>query len=264
MRRALLLAALAVLPAGAHAFGPFGHQIVAEIAARHLEPAAKREVERLFGQPAGPALQQAATWPDEIKELPGYGALAPLHYTNVPAGACVIEPARDCQDGRCVYGMLDAYIEKVGNASNDALRAEAVKWLVHLVGDVHTPLHVGLASDKGGNDFQIQFEGQGSNLHRLWDSQMLATRKRNVQQYADALEQSSTEVSTSGTAIDWAGESCRIRAAVYPDPKRRTIGADYVAANLPILDRRLREAGLRLAAILNRTLDKPAVPKPYR
>jgi hypothetical protein len=132
--------------------------------------------------------------------------------------------------------------------------------VVHFVGDVHQPLHAGNRDDKGGNDYQVQFEGKGGNLHRVWDSGLLGTRHLAWKPYADLLaSQGSVALPSPIAPLDdpyaqWAEESCRIVRddGVYPAGHR--IDQAYVDAERPIAERRLREAGRRLADLLNRTL----------
>jgi hypothetical protein len=130
-----------------------------------------------------------------------------------------------------------------------------LKFVVHFVGDVHQPLHGGYRDDKGGNTYQVQFQGQGSNLHRVWDSGMLATRTPDWQAYARELDARGpvTLPAVQGAPYAaWAEESCRLSRDIYPDG--HTADADYVRAHLPLAEERLRQAGRRLADLLNRVL----------
>ena len=253
------IALLGLVAFEAAAFGPVGHEIVAEIAARELSPRARAEVERLLGErPAANAMREWASWPDGLREWPGYGGSGPLHYVNFPDGDCRYVPQRDCRNGRCVVGALERFVGELGAPGDDRLRADALRWVIHLVGDVHMPLHAGWGRDRGGNDVQLQFEGRGWNLHALWDSGLLRTRRLRSVPYAEALLAEPRPVSRiawqGGAVRAWAEESCRIvrDAGLYPANPR--IGAEYIARHRPIVERRLVEAGLRLAALLDATL----------
>lgn len=254
-RLALIFAAVAwAWSCTALAFGSLGHEIVAEIAARRLSPDARAEVERLLGDRASNAMRQWAAWPDSLREIPGYGATGPLHYLNFPRGDCRYMPQRDCRGGKCAVGALERFASQLRDAKSDAERADALKWVVHLVADLHTPLHASWADDRGGNDVQLQFRGEGWNLHSLWDSGLLKTRKLRSVAYADALlaaPQRPFDASWHGGAVvEWALESCAVvRDGLYPESRR--IDDVYVARNLPIVERRVVEAGIRLAAVLN-------------
>ncbi len=250
------LLALALAPL-AQAFGPVGHEIVAEIAARELTPAARAEVERLLGDRASNAMRQWANWPDELREWPSYGGSSPLHYLNFPRGVCRYLPQRDCRNGKCVVGAIERFVTLLDRGRPQQERADALKWLIHLVGDVHMPLHAGWGEDRGGNDFQIQFQGRGGNLHWLWDTGLLKTRDLRAVPYAEALLAEPRPPSDfawrRGAAREWAEQSCAIvSSGIYPNDPR--IDRAYVARHRPVVERRLLEAGLRLAALLNAEL----------
>jgi hypothetical protein len=264
---AVLLAAPIVVPA-AHAWGPEGHRIVAELAQRELSPAAEAQVERLLAPEHTRQLADVANWADELRNDPEQQALwkrtRGLHYINFRDPHCHYVPPRDCPRDRCVVAALAHYAAVLGDPGRSAAqRREALKFVVHLVGDVHQPLHAGYRDDKGGNTYQVQFEGKGSNLHRVWDSGMLQTRGLASHAYVRELEARGPAAPPSPTTdpfvdryAQWAEESCRATAMPGFYPAGHVIGQRYVAAELPQAERRLREAGQRLARLLNRTLDR--------
>jgi hypothetical protein len=257
---AALCAGLLLAPA-AQAWGPLGHSIVAALAQRHLSPAAEAEVERLLAPEHVTALADVASWPDQIQDDPADQALwkqtRRLHYVNFRGGpACDYVPPRDCRDGECVVAALPHYIAILRDKSQpDAARLQALKFVVHFVGDIHQPLHAGYRDDLGGNKYQVQFEGQGSNLHRVWDSGMLKTRGMGWQAYAQKLDaEGPVPLPPPIAPLDdpyaqWAEQSCRITRDIYPS--KHTIGQAYVEAELPVAERQLRLAGRRLAELLN-------------
>ncbi|UGB37590.1 S1/P1 nuclease [Frateuria soli] len=254
----VLLAGFLLLPE-AHAWGPDGHRIVAEIAQRHLDPAAEAQVARLLAGHAD-RLAEVANWADDIQDDPAQQALwkatRSLHYINFRGPDCAYQPPRDCRDGRCVVAGLAHYVAVLGDPGQSVeARREALEFVVHFVGDVHQPLHAGYRPDKGGNTYQVRFQGRGSNLHRVWDSGMLRTRGLDWQDYArwlDAGGPAGLPPVADAPFATWAEESCRLSRDVYPPG--HGIDAPYVEAELPLAERRLREAGRRLAALLNRTL----------
>jgi len=254
----LLLALVAILPA--RAWGPRGHEIVAEIAARGLDPAARREVERLLGDRAAPGMRAVASWADEIRDLPEFRSTGPNHYVKFPDGRCRYRPATECADGRCVIAALNRYRDVLAAPGSDERRAEALRWVIHLVGDAHQPLHASHLPDKGGNDVQVQFHRQPMNLHRVWDSRMLEERGLRAVPYAEWLlapgrPELEIDVTWSAEAAErWASESCALVDRIQPTGRR--IDSRYLEPNLPIAERRLREAGERLAALLNATLER--------
>ena len=145
----------------------------------------------------------------------------------------------------------------------DAERSEALKFLVHFVGDVHQPMHAGFADDRGGNDFQVNYQGKGYNLHSTWDRLMLDTRKLEPAQYASflnsqpALPRDPTRQSDR-PAVDWALESCQIANGADVYPKTRVITDEYLLTHRPMEEQRLRQAGSRLADMINFALRAPA------
>jgi len=246
----------------ARAWGPLGHSVVAELAQRHLSPAAEREVERLLAPEHTTRLADVANWPDQIRNDPAQQALwkrtSRWHYINFSSNRCHYVAPRDCPRGDCVVAALAREVRVLGDrAQPDAVRREALKFVVHLVGDVHQPLHAGYRPDLGGNRYQVRFEGKGGNLHKVWDSGLLDTRHLRWQQYASLLDaRAPVSLPPPMAPLDdpyaqWAEESCRLTAAMDFYPSRRRIGAAYVDRNLPLAERRLREAGRRLAEVLN-------------
>ena len=217
----VLLACLLVGPV--QAWGPLGHAIVANLAQRQLSPAAQAEVARLLAPEHTNSLVAIASWPDQLQNDPAQAALwrqtRSLHYVNFQGADCDYVPPRDCRDGRCVIGALAHYVGVLGDRTQaDAARREALKFVVHFVGDVHQPLHAGYRADKGGNTYQVQFAGKGSNLHRVWDSGLLSRRGLDATAYAQLLAARGPVTLPSPIApldnpyAQWARESCRITA----------------------------------------------------
>lgn len=269
-RRRLLIAVLAaalVVPA-AQAWGPLGHSVVAALAQGQLHPAAAAEVQRLLAADHTTELAEVASWPDQIQDDPALGDLwqqtRKLHYINFHGGpTCDYVPPRDCRDGECIVGGLAHYVAILGDKTrSDADRLQALRFVVHFAGDIHQPLHAGYRDDLGGNKYQVQFEGRGTNLHRVWDSGMLKTRGLDWQAYTKRLAaEGPVKLPALIAPLDnpyaqWAEESCRITAepGFYPDGHK--IGQAYVDAELPVADQQLRIAGTRLAELLNQTLGR--------
>ncbi|MDG2539351.1 S1/P1 nuclease [Dyella jiangningensis] len=259
---ALALACVVLTPA-AHAWGQLGHSIVADLAQRHLSPTAEAEVERLLAPENTKSLADIASWPDEIRNDPGKDALwkqtRALHYVDFTHGDCNYTPPRDCEGGQCVVAGIEHYVQILADKSQpDATRLEALKFVVHFIGDEHQPLHGGSRDDKGGNAYQVQFQDKGTNLHSVWDSGLLKTRGLDYKAYADELESRGTVTLPKPIApfdnayAQWAEESCQISRDIYPDGHK--LNQTYVDKELPVAELRLREAGRRLAEVLNLAL----------
>ena len=153
----------------ARAWGVQGHQVVAAIAWQGLSPVAREEATRLLALEPAQTLVSVATWADEHRGP----ATAPWHYLNFPRGQCRFDAARDCPEGQCVIGAIDRQRAILASKATDAERLQALKYLVHLVADIHQPLHAGYQDDRGGNTVQLRFLMRGSNLHALWDKGLI-------------------------------------------------------------------------------------------
>ena len=258
---AALFVTLAIAPA-AQAWGPLGHSVVAELAQRHLSPAAKTEVEHLLALDHTQSLSDIASWPDEIRNDPKQQDLwkqtRALHYIDFD-GDCTYTPPRDCKNGQCVVEAISHYIDVLSDRSQpDQARLQALKFVVHFIGDIHQPLHANYQQDAGGNKYQVQFQGQGMNLHRVWDSGLLGTRNMDWKAYAAMLDAEGFAplpppiAPFDNAAAEWAEESCQITRTIYPSNHK--IDQAYIDAELPVADSRLREAGRRLAEVLNLAL----------
>ena len=265
--RRLLAASLALLVAvsPAQAWGPQGHSIVAELAQRHLSPAAEQEVERLLAPEHTTSLAAIASWPDEIRNDPNQQTLwkqtNQLHYIDFQSDTCDYVPPRDCPDGLCVIDALTHYVAVLGDRSqSDANRLQALKFVVHFIGDEHQPLHANFQQDKGGNTYQVQMNGKGTQLHRVWDSGLLNTRGLDWKAYTDSLDAQgpvtlpAPQAPLENPYAQWAEESCRVTRGIYPGGHK--IDQAYVDAERPVAELRLREAGRRLTEVLNLTLSR--------
>ncbi|NLA68832.1 MAG: S1/P1 nuclease [Gammaproteobacteria bacterium] len=267
MKRLLpLLAVAGALVAGdALAWSAEGHRIVAHIAQTGLTPKALAEVERLLAGEPDPSLPGIATWADDLRETDEAMArhTARWHYINFD-GRCGFEPPRDCPGNNCVVTQTNLLFRTLADPrSEDEARAQALRFVVHFVGDLHQPLHASPRDDKGGNDYQVNIGGEGSNLHRVWDGTILERRALPWREHAEELMQAELPddptLRSDRPTLEWALESCRLveSGEVYPADGRHAIGDDYLDAHLPLVERRLREAGYRLAQMLNHALDPP-------
>ena len=272
--RFLILAAALALELGAasaaRAFGQEGHSIVAEIAQRRLAPAATAQVAVLLGP--GASLASAASWADDIREA--RPQTANWHFVNLPLASDAYDPARDCAPsprGDCILAALErARATLADAAAPKPARTEALMWVVHLVADLHQPLHT-VTEDRGGNTFPVRFftDPTGrlvadTNLHRLWDSGLVGYRHWNWGAWVDRLERdwlpgADRAALEAGTPVDWMREShvYARTTAVAGISKGDTLGADYAGRVMPGLDRQLGAAGLRLARLLNTALAAP-------
>ncbi len=259
---ALLAPALLTVPSTAHAWGFQGHRLVGRIAEARLTPAAHADVGRLLAGEADPTLAGIAPWADQLRSSdPSLGKRsARWHYVNIAEDGCHYQAPRHCPGGNCVVEALKAQTAILADpARSDAERTQALKFVVHFVGDIHQPMHAGYGHDKGGNDFQLQYNNRGSNLHSLWDSGMLNARRLDDDAYAGLLQslpapELAPRAELGRDADAWAEASCRIAVEHGVYPASRKLGDDYTARYRPVAEAQLRLAGERLAQVLNGAL----------
>lgn len=259
--------AAVLLPCSALAWGPTGHRLVARLAETQLRPPARAEVARLLRGEPDPTLAGVANWADDLRDDPDAGdpdlgrRTSRWHYVNLAEDDCAYRPPAHCPNGDCVIEAIRSQRALLADRRQpDAVRAQALKFLVHLVGDAHQPLHAGYARDKGGNTVQLQVDGRGSNLHRVWDSDVLASAGLSEPKYIARLAPRPAPLQPLGIARNparWAEASCRIvlRDGFYP--ARTTLDPAYFARWRPTAELQLRIAGFRLALLLNDALSAP-------
>jgi hypothetical protein len=185
---ALALAGSIALGPPAFAWGPEGHEVVALIAMRHLTPAASAEARPLLAIEGAPDIAAVASWADEYRHShPETGA---WHYVDIPLDAAGYDPARDCPEGACVVARLADFVADLANRSLPTAEREiALKWVVHLVGDIHQPLHEEDNHDRGGNDVRVTWSGWHTNLHHAWDSDLVRMAGRDPEVLAEQARQ---------------------------------------------------------------------------
>lgn len=243
------------------AWGPLGHRLTARLAERHLNPKAKAAIVALL-EP-GESMAVASLWADDHRrDVKGSG---PWHYVDVPLD-------QDRYDDRFAgpepqKGYIIPKIREFRTILKDPARPveerrQALRFLLHLVEDLHMPMHVGDNQDRGGNDTQVRFFDQGTNMHRLWDSDIIERAGRDEEKWLAELIAMDTDEARSqvmaGDIEDWATESLLAARQAYRDPtsgqkikKGQKLADAYQAANLPIAHQRLYRAGVRLAMVLN-------------
>lgn len=237
-------------------WGRIGHRAIALVAEERLDAATRRAVARLLD---GASLADASTWADSIRR--GRPGTSPWHYVNIPVIDSVFRPERHCP-GQCI---ITAYREQLAILSDRqrsrAERAEALRWVVHLLEDLHMPLHVGDRGDRGGNDLVITFEGRRTNLHALWDSGLIEALGHTDVSLAEAIRDDLRRHRdlgriARGGVVDWAMESHRLsRDLVYHAlPASLEVDRGYLDLVGPALRLQLLRASVRLAAVLDRAL----------
>ena len=263
-RGALLLLAAGVLLAtavDAMAWGALGHRLVARLAESSLDAQAQAEVARLLRGEADPSLAGIAAWADELRSTdPDLGRRsARWHYVNIDDPGCNFDPQADCRGGNCIVTALETQTAILADpARSDEERRQALKFVVHFVGDLHQPLHAGRGHDRGGNDYQVNWNGKGSNLHSLWDSGLLRSTGFDEDAWLArlrALPSPPAEALVPPHAAPlWARESCLLVGSRDFYPPAHKVDPGYADDWLPVTGQQLRLAGERLAAVLNAAL----------
>lgn len=261
LRLALLLGAVSLsLPA--LAWGTQGHRLVAHLAEAELSPAARREVDRLLAGEAEPTLAGIANWADDIRDHDAalYRRTARWHFVNIAEDACQYDARRDCRNGDCVVEAIRRQTAILADRrQSTAARRDALKFIVHFVGDVHQPLHAGYARDRGASDTQVSDAGFGTNLHAVWDSRMIYQQRLSDAAYLDQLQALPLVVALTRdplppASVSWAIDSCRIVREPDFYPAKPRLHAGYFPRWTPVVEVQLRRAGARLAQLLNASL----------
>lgn len=253
--RTLSVAALSLIVIGfnqprALAWGAKGHQVIARVATERLSSRARKATAELL---KGASLESVAAWADQVKST------ASAHFISIPLDHNDYNPKADCT-GDCLITAIERNIAVLKDVNEPAAkRAEALKYVVHLIGDLHQPLHCSDNNDANGNQVRVTFFNQPTNLHSVWDTSIIEREKLPAAAYASQLvegmnAQKSANQSGNyylrGTTIDWALESHRLARNAY-DLGDKTLGEDYYNSNKPIVDAQLFKAGIRLAKVLN-------------
>ncbi|XP_015887054.1 endonuclease 4 isoform X1 [Ziziphus jujuba] len=266
---------------GILAWGKEGHYAICKIAEGYLTEDALAAVKRLLPDSAEGDLAAVCSWPDEIRFHLRWSG--PLHYVDTPDFKCNYKYCRDCHDtagrkDRCVTGAIYNYTMQLTTSYHDSVLeskynlTEALMFLSHFIGDVHQPLHVGFLGDEGGNTITVRWYHRKTNLHHVWDTMIIDSALKtfynsDLATMILAIQRNITD-DWSNDVLSW--ETCSSNHTVCPDPyasesislackfayKNATPGStlsdDYFLSRLPVVEKRLAQSGVRLAATLNR------------
>jgi hypothetical protein len=239
-------------------WGHEGHTVVALIAEHYMTPAALTKSSDLLG---GATLDAVASWADDYRR--DHHETGPWHYIDIPLGDSKIDMAQECPKSDCVIGKTEQFLAVLRDPKADrAAKAEALRFVVHFVGDMHQPLHDEDDADKGGNSRHVIFDGHPDNLHWVWDTGLLDHINRNAEALAIELESRITLQDRAewarGTIEDWVMEGHRLAQTVaYGDLDSQNpapITSAYEQQADPVIELQLEKAGVRLAYVLNAAL----------
>lgn len=247
---------LALIPDSSIAFGQTGHRITGAIAEIHLSEHSKRILKRFIGNKT---LAEVSYYADEMRSNPSdfwQNTAGPYHYVTVPKGKTYKEVGAPKQ-GDAFYA-LEKFSSMVRNTEVDIeQRKMALKFIVHIIGDLHQPLHAGNGEDRGGNQFEVKFFGRDTNLHTVWDNDLIKGQNLSYSEWSNWLNAEITKDDidrwNDTNPLKWIEESVAIRDTIYP--KSKSIRYTYVYENRPIVAKRLKQAGIRMALYLDELLN---------
>ncbi len=237
--------------ASSYDWGKTGHRATGEIAEAHLTNKAKRNIAILLN---GQSLAMVSTFADEIKSDEKYSSYSPWHYVNFSFERKYGEQTPS-EYGDLVQGINKCIEVLKDEKSSIEDKQFYLRMLVHFIGDLHQPLHVGRGEDKGGNDIQVQWFREGSNLHRVWDSDMIDYYGMSYTELSlNRAQLSKIQIKEieKGSLLDWVHESQALAKKVYDSANiGEKLRYKYMYYNFPIVRSQLQKGGIRLAKVLN-------------
>lgn len=260
------------LPSDAKAWSSLGHQTSASIAYSYLSASTKTKIHSILN---GETMEKASTWPDSIKSSSDWKHTKYYHYKNLPAGETYLDDLEMLTDskrerGDIIRALLRAEDLMVNSNTTPADRKNALRFYIHLLGDLHQPLHAGFVKDVGGNTVSVTWYGTKTNLHSLWDRALLLSYGKihfpNLEYYSPQdLASSFAPVNSTtlgqwrkGSYDDWLNEAIYYRDEAYKNLKASNDA--YYAAHAKTMEQQLHKAGYRMAKLLEELLGKlPAV-----
>lgn len=233
-------------------WGQNGHRATGEIAEDLLSAKAKKQIFKIL---QGKSLAMVSTYADEIKSDPRYREFGPWHYVNLPEGEALYNKETAAPEGDLLMAMRKCVEMLSDSRSSREDKEFYLKMLVHFLGDIHQPLHAGRGEDKGGNDIQVRWFNQGTNLHRVWDSDMINSYQMSYTELADNqsyLSPKERKEIADGTFEDWMYESKALALEIYASAEvGEKLGYRYMYDWFPVVREQLQKGGVRLAKVLN-------------
>ncbi len=255
LKKLILCAFLLYIPLQTLAWGTLGHRIVGEIADSYLNSKTRKEIKKILGDET---LAMSANWADFIKSEPSYKYLDVWHYINFEHGMSYNQVQSVLENDTLVnaYTKINFMMAELKKQSlPQDQKTMYLRLLIHIVGDIHQPLHTGYADDKGGNAVQVSWFGKPANLHSIWDSELIDFQKLSYTEYAHAINHTTAEQReqwTNGNLLNWCWESYQITETLYKDVKPDDkLGYRYNYDHIETLNAQLVKGGVRLAKVLN-------------
>ena len=233
----------------AFAWGQLGHYLIGYMAERQMKKSTRKKVEKVL---APMSLGRSGTWMDEIRSDKAYDYVISWHYLTSPNGEYDASIQEKTGDAYEAIQRLKEELKKGGLSAKE--ESEKLKMLIHMVEDIHQPLHVGTGNDRGGNDVKLEYFGQSTNLHAVWDSGMIDRQGMSYTEIGNELYRRLSPERISkyreATMENWLQEAVSFRPMVYKLPENGKISYQYGYENYPIAEERMLAASVRLAQIL--------------
>lgn len=254
-RKILLFGLLLNIPFQSMAWGMLGHRVVGEIAESYLNKHTRREIKNILGNET---IAMASNWADFIKSEPAYNYLGNWHYINLPAGLSSEQLDYSLQRDTVTdaYTRIRFLSSELKNKKLDHdKKVVYLRLLIHISGDLHQPMHTGRFEDLGGNRIMLAWFGQNSNLHRVWDSDLIESQDLSYKEYASSInfidKNKLHDLQKEGVDL-WVSDSYRISEKLYANIKPGDkLSYKYIYDNLGIANQQLLKGGIRLAGLLN-------------
>lgn len=228
-----------------------GHRVVGKIAAKHLKSSTKKHIKKLLNNQS---LDFVSTYADDIKSDKRYNEFYTWHYINMPLDSNY-EESEKSKNGDLVSGIN--YCIKIIKDEHSSMEDKSfyLKLLIHFMGDLHQPMHIGLVEDKGGNDFKLQWFNKDTNLHSVWDRELIDSYGMSYSELTDnaeVLNKNQIKAIQEGTLIDWVNDTHVLTRHVYATVKPgENLRYNYSYDNFETVRSQLQKAGIRLAKVLN-------------
>ncbi|WP_100643517.1 S1/P1 nuclease [Alteromonas facilis] len=248
-----LTISLTLASSQALAWGQVGHRVTGKIAEDYLSNEAQAAIAQLL---PNETLAEASSYADEQRSNPAHfwqKVAGPFHYVTVPEGKHYHEVGAP-EEGDSVTALNDFRKTLLDSNASVEQKQLALRFIVHIIGDLHQPLHAGNGTDRGGNDVKVRFFWEDSNLHRVWDSGMIDQRQLSYSEWAEWLGAKISDEQASAwwdaNPETWITESTGYRDELYPKDANN-MSWNYLYDHIPTVSLRLQQAGVRIAAYLN-------------
>jgi hypothetical protein len=245
----ILITALISFSINAKAWGPLGHYVIGQLAENQMKAQTIKKVESIL---QNQSISGVGVWMDNIRSDQQYSYSYTWHWVTTPDGEYDESIQEKAGDAYKAFNEIKANLKS--GKLNKKEEQDQLRMLIHIVGDLHQPLHVGKPGDRGGNDVKITFFGRNTNLHRIWDSDLIEGKKMSYTEMARELQKriSPTLIDSlnAKSTADWLREAAAYRPQIYDLPADKKLGYEYIYKYYYIAEERLIAAGIRLAAAL--------------